>query len=65
MKYHDDRNPRVVSDDVARERTARRLRVLRLRVQIARIEAEQPSEPRIGEVRQELRALTGAARNTD
>ena len=65
MKYHDDRNPRVVCDDVARERKARRLRVLRLRVQIARLEAEQPSEPRIGEVRQELRALTGVARNTD
>ena len=65
MKYHHDRNPRVVSDDGARERTAGRLLMARLRVEIATREAAQPSDPRIGEARRELRALTGVDRDTD
>ncbi len=59
------RNPRVAADDVTRERTARRSMVVRLRVRIARLEAEQASESRIGEVRQEFRALNRPARNAD
>ena len=65
VKYHQDRNPRVVSDDGTRERTAGRLLVARLRVEIAAREAAQPSDPRIGEARRELRALTGVDRDTD
>ena len=35
-------------------------RVARLRVRIGQLEGEQPSDPRIGEARRELRALSGA-----
>ena len=65
MQYHHDRSPRVVSDDVARERMAGRLLVARLRVEIATREAAQLSDPRVGEARRELRALTGVDRDTD
>ena len=65
MEYHHDRNPRVVPDDGARERTAGRLLVARLRVEIAAREAAQPSDPRIEEARRELRVLTGVDRNTE
>lgn len=65
MEQWGDRNPRAAADDVTRERTARRLMVVRLRVRIARLEAEQASESRIGEVRQELRALNSPTRNAD
>ena len=63
MEQWGDRDPRAAADDVTRERTARRLMVVRLRVRIARLEAEQASESRIGEVRQELRALNSPTRN--
>ena len=65
MQYHGDRDPRTVPDDGARERTARRLIVVRLRVEITTREAAQPSDPRVEEARQELRALTGVTRDTD
>ena len=39
--------------------------VARLRVQIARREAEQASEPQLRQARRELRALTGVARDAD
>ena len=39
--------------------------VVRLRVEIAARDAAQPSDPRIEEARQELRALTGVTRDTD
>ena len=58
------RRPRP-PDDGARKRTVRRLMVVRLRVEIATCEAAQPSDPRIEEARQELRALTGVKRDTD
>ena len=48
-----------------RGQTARRLMVARLRVQIARLEAEEPSDPRIEQARQEHRVLTGVAPDTD
>ena len=60
-----DLQRRAVVDDEARERTARRLMVLRLRVQIARLEAQQPSDPRLAQTWQELRALTGAVQDAD
>ncbi len=60
MQYHGDRDPRTVPDDGARERTARRLMVVRLRVEITTREAAQ-----VEEARQELRALTGVTRDTD
>ena len=63
MKCHDDHNPRVVSDDGAWERTAGRLLVARLRVEIATREAAQPSDRRMGEARRELCALTGVDRD--
>ena len=65
MQYHGDRNRRTAPDDGARERTAHRMIVMRLRVEIAAREAAQPSDPRIEEARQELRALTGVNRDTD
>ena len=64
MQRH-DRQRRAVADDEARERTARRLMVLRLRVQIARLEAQQPRDPRLAQARQELGALTGAVQDAD
>ena len=54
MEYHSVRDWRVVSDNATQERTARRLMVVRLRVEIAKREAAQPSDPRIGEARREL-----------
>ena len=60
-----DRQRRAVADDEARERTARRLMVVRLRMQIARLKAQQPSDPRLSQARQELRALTGAVQDAD
>ena len=63
MQYHGDRDSRTVPDDGAR--TVRRLMVMRLRVEITTREAAQPSDPRIEEARQELRALTGVTRDTD
>ena len=65
MQYHGDRDRRTVPDDGARKRTARRLMVMRLRVEITAREAAQPSDPRIEEARQELRALMGVTRDTD
>ena len=65
MQYHGDRDRRTAPDDGARKRTARRLMVVRLRVEIAARDAAQPSDPRIEEARQELRALTGVNRDTD
>ena len=64
MVARDDECRRGAAGDVARERTARRLLVARLRVRIARLEGKQPSDPRIGEARRELRALTGAVQET-
>jgi hypothetical protein len=65
MQYHGDHDSRTVPDDGARKRAARRLMVMRLRVEIATREAAQPSDPGIEEARQELRALTGVTRDTD
>ena len=65
MQQWDDPDRRAVADDVARDATARRLMAVRLRVQIARLEAEQRSDPRIAQARRELRLLAGAARNRD
>ena len=65
MQYHGDRDRRTAPDDGARKRTARRMMVMRLRVEIAARDAAQPSDPRIEEARQELRALTGVTRDTD
>ena len=48
-------------DDVTRQRTARRLMVARLRVQIARLEAQEASGVQIAQAQRELRALTGRA----
>lgn len=48
-------------DDVTRQRTARRLMMARLRVQIARLEAQEASGVQIAQARRELRALTGGA----
>ena len=64
-KQRDERDRRADAGDVARARTARRLMVVRLRVRIARLEVEQPSDPRIGQARRDLRVLTRAARDTD
>ena len=65
MQYHGDRDRRTAPDDGARKRPARRLMVVRLRVEIAARDAAQPSDPWIEEARQELRALTGVTRDTD
>ena len=65
MQNHGDRDRRTAPDDGERKRTVRRLMVVRLRVEIATREAAQPSDPRIEEARQELRALTGVNRDTD
>ena len=65
MEQRDGRERRAAADGVARERTARRLMVARLRVRIARLEAEQPSDPRLAHARRELRALTGATQDGD
>ena len=65
MEQRGGRDRFAVADDASRERTARRLMVARLRVQIARREAEQASEPQLRQARRELRALTGVARDTD
>ena len=46
MEYHSVRDRRVVPDNATQERTARRLMVARLRVEIAKREAAQPSDPR-------------------
>ena len=48
MQYHGDRDRRTAPDDGARKRTARRMIVMRLRVEIAPRDAAQPSDPRIG-----------------
>ncbi len=58
-----DRDRRL-QEDRASEGTARRLTEARLRAEIARREAADPSDPRIKEARQELRALTGMVRHT-
>ena len=65
MERRNDGDERVVGDDVTRERTARRLLVVRLRVEIERLEAEQPAHPRLREARKELGELTGAASDAD
>ena len=65
MKYDHDGSRRADADGASRERTTRRLLVVRLRVEIATRQAAQPSDPRIGQARRELRVLTGAARDTD
>ena len=65
MQYHGDRDHRTVPDDGTRKRTARRLMVMRLRVEITPREAAQPSDPRIEEARQELRTLMGVTRDTN
>ena len=64
MERRDDGDDPVVGD-VTRERTARRLLVARLRVQIERLEAEQPAHPRLREARKELRELTGTASDAE
>ena len=65
MEQRGERDRRAVADDAARERTARRLMVARLRLQIARRETEQASDPQLRQARRELRALTGVDRDTD
>ena len=65
MLYHGERDHRTAPDAGTRKRTARRLRVMRLRVEITTREAAQPSDPRIEEARQELRALMGVTRDKD
>ena len=60
MQYDDDRSSRTVADEAARDRTVKRLLAVRLRLEIAKREAARPSDPRIGQARRELRALTGA-----
>ena len=65
MVERDDESRRGATGDVARERTSRRLLVARLRVRIARLEGEQPSDPRVGKARRELRALIGAVEDTE
>ena len=60
MQHESTRASDAVADAAARDRTARRLLVARLRHKIARREAARPSDPRIGQARQQLRALTGA-----
>ena len=65
MQQPGGRDRRAAPDDAARERTARRLMVARLGVQIARHEAERTSEPQLRQARRELRALTGLTRDTD
>lgn len=64
MGRHGDPGRRVAPDDRAREGAARRLMVVRLRVEIAKREQAQPTDPRIGEARQELRALTRSRPST-
>lgn len=64
-KQRHDRQRRAVADDEAWDRTARQLMVLRLRVQIARLEAQQPPDPRLAQARQQLGALTGAVQDAD
>ena len=58
-----DRDRRL-QEDRASEGTARRLTEARLRAEIARREAADPSDPRIKEARRELRALAGMVRRT-
>lgn len=65
MGQRDDGTRRAVAGKAARGETARRLMVVRLRVQIARLEEEQRSDPRIGEARRELHALTSGTRDSD
>ena len=65
MERRDDGDERGVGDEVKRERTARRLLVVRLRLEIERLEAKQPVHPRLREARKELRELTGAASDAD
>lgn len=65
MERRDDGDERVVGEEVKRERTARRLLVVRLRVEIDRLEVEQPAHPRLRQARRELRDLTGAASDAD
>ena len=65
MEQRAERDRRAVAGEAAREQTYRRLMVARLRVQIARGEAGQASEPQLRQARRELRALTGVARDTD
>ncbi len=65
MEQRGERDRRAVADDAARERTARRLMVARLRLQIAQRETEQASDPQLRQARRELRALTGVDRDTD
>lgn len=64
-RRRDERDAGMLADDRARERTARRLLVVRLRVEIAGLEAEHPADPQLGEARQELRGLNGAASDAD
>ena len=61
MQHGHGRGNHTVAGEVARDRTARRLLEVRLRLEIARREAAQPADPRIGQARQELHALTRAA----
>ena len=59
MQHESTRASRAVAGAAARDRTARRLLMERLRQEIARREAARPSDPRIEQARQQLRALTG------
>ena len=54
------RGNRAVAGGATRDRIADRLLVVRLRLEIARREAAEPTDPRIRQARQELRALTRA-----
>ena len=65
MQYHGEHDHRTVPDDGARKRTARRMMVMRLLVEITTREAAQPSDPRLEEARQGLRALMGVTRDKD
>ena len=61
MQHGHGRGNHMVVGEAARDRTARRLLEVRLRLEIARREAAQPADPRIGQARQELHTLTRAA----
>ena len=64
MGQRNDGTGRAVADEATRGQTVNRLMVARLRVQIARLEEEQPSDPRIKQARSELHVLTGGTRDS-
>ena len=60
MQHGHGRGNHTFAGEAARDRAARRLLEVRLRLEIARREAAQPADPRIGQARQELHTLTRA-----